>query len=175
MLLKVALDFALGDLNLLADFLAHHLLRDDAVADVGFEVLPGHTLFLGRLFQVFQGFQVVLLAELVQLLDHLGFAVDVQFLALGEPELLVDEAAQQVFVGLGGLLHGGAVLFGLLVQILERAIVIGPRDDLVVHAGNDALDRGSAVGALRRGGMRLRQRVTCEQHRSEHERREIAK
>jgi len=46
------------------------------------KILEGDALFLGRLFQVFKGGKIILLADLVQPLDQLGFAVDVQFLAL---------------------------------------------------------------------------------------------
>ena len=147
-LLVVALRLAGGELNLSAHLLAHHLLGDDAVADVGLEILERDALLLGRLFQVFHGCQVVLLADLVQPLDQLGFAGDAQFLALGEPELLVDEVAQQVLVGLGDLLHRGAVLARLVVQFLHGAVVVRARDDLVVDAGDDLLDRRAAVGAL---------------------------
>ena len=100
MLLEVAFRLAGSELDHLAHFLAHHLLGDDAVADIGFEVLIGDALFLGGLFQVFQGGHVVLLADLVQAGHQLGFACNAQFLALGEPELLVDEVAQQVLVRL---------------------------------------------------------------------------
>ena len=175
MLLEVALGLAGGELNPLAHLLAHHLLGDDAVADVGLEILKRDALLLGGLFQVFHGFQVVLLADLVQPVHQLGFAGDAQFLALGEPELLVDQVAQQIFMRRGNLLHGGAVLARLGIQFFHGAVVVRARDDLIVDAGDDVFDRGAAVWALRRGGMRLRQSGTCEQHRAEHESRGNAK
>ena len=89
-LLKVALRLAGGKLNPLAHLLAHHLLGDDAVANIGLEILVRNALLLGRLLQVLKGLQIVLLTNLVQPLHQIGFAVDAQFLALGEPQLLVD-------------------------------------------------------------------------------------
>ncbi len=96
--LVVALHLAGSHLNVFANLLPHHLLGDDLVADVGFEVLERHALLPGCLFQVLDGFQVVLLANFVQPLDQLRLAGDVQFLALGEPQLLVDQVAQQILV-----------------------------------------------------------------------------
>ncbi len=123
-LLVVARHFAGGELHLFAHLLAHHLLGNDAVADIGLEVLTRYALVLGRLFQVFHGIQVVLLADFVQPLDQLGVAGNAQFLALGEPELLVDEVAEQVLVARGDLLHGGAVLARFLVHFLHGAVVV---------------------------------------------------
>ena len=76
----------------------------------------GNALFLGGLFQIFHRREVVLLADFVELLDQLGIAGDAQFLALGEPELLIDEIAQQVLVAVGDLLHGLAALAGFVVH-----------------------------------------------------------
>ncbi len=109
-LLVVALHFARRDLDVLANLLPHHFLGDDLVADVGFEVLERDALLLGGLFQVLDRGQVVLLADLVQPLHQLGFAGNAQFLALGEPQLLVDQVAQQILVRRRHLLHGLAVL-----------------------------------------------------------------
>ncbi len=111
----------------------------------------------------------------VQPLDELGVAGDAQLLALGKPELLVDERAQQVPVALGDLLHGGAVLARFIIHLLQGAVIVRARDDLIVHAGHDLLHRGAAKGALRRDGMRLRESVSCEQQRAKHERRGSAK
>jgi len=154
---------------------AHHLLGDDLVADVGLEILIGDALILGRLFQVFQGLQVVLLANLVQPRHQFGVAVDAQFLAFGEPELLVDEVAQQILVASGDLLHRRAVLVRLGIQLLHGAVVVRARDDLIVDAGDDLFDRGAAIRTLGRGGMRLRRSGRCEQQCGEHESRGSAK
>ena len=78
------------------DLVPHHLLGNDAVADVGLEVLIGDALLLGGLLQVFHRLEMILLPDLVQALDQLGFAGDPQLLALGEQELLIDQIAQQV-------------------------------------------------------------------------------
>jgi hypothetical protein len=43
---------------------------------------------------------MLLLADIVQPVHQLGFPIDAEFLALGEPELLVDKVAQQVLVRL---------------------------------------------------------------------------
>ena len=64
-----------------------------------------------------------------------------------------------------------AVLARLAIQFFHGAVVVGARNDLVVHAGNNVCDRGAAIGAFGRGGTRLRQRVSCEQRGAKDERR----
>src|ERR1035438_1655287 len=78
-LLKKALHFARGELNPAPDLVAHHQLSNDAVADIRLKVLKRNTLLLGCLLQVFEGFKVILLADLVQSLNQLRFPVDAQF------------------------------------------------------------------------------------------------
>ena len=78
-------------------------------------------------------------------------------------------------MGGGDLLHRGAVLACLGIQLLHRAVVVGARNDLVVDAGDDLFDRVAAVGALGCGGARLRQSGGCEQRRAKDERRGSAK
>ena len=155
-LLEVALSFAGSELNSAADFLAHDLLGDDLVADIGLEVLKGDALLLGGLFQVFQSLKVVLFADLVKALDEVSVSVDAQFFGLGEPELLVNEAAEEVLVSLRDLLHGETVLLGLVVGFLHGAVVVGLRNDLVIDVGDDIFNGYATIGTLRRGGMRLR-------------------
>ena len=65
--------------------------------------------------------------------------------------MLVDEVAQQIFVRRGDLLERAcAVLASLLVHFRQGAVIVRARDDLVVHPGDDVLDRGAAIGALGR-------------------------
>ena len=165
MLLEVALGLAGGELNLLTHLLAHHRLGDDLIANIRLEILKRNALLTGGLFQVFQGFHVVLLANLIHPVHQLGFAGNAQLLALGEPELLVDEVAQQVIVSRRNLLHSGAALALLVVQFLHGPVVVRTGDDLVVDASDDLLNRETAVGALRRGGRGLRQGGSGKQHR----------
>ena len=120
--------------------------------------------------------QVVLLADLVEPVDQFGLAGDAQFLAFGEPELLVDQVAQQVLVLFGNLLHGQAALPAFVVQFLQGAVVVGPGNDLVVDARNDVFDHRSAVGAFGSapGGFapaRTRQEGWCRQRTSEETRK----
>jgi len=109
---------------MLANLLPHHLLGDDLVADVGLEVLEGHALLSGRLLQIVNRIQVVLLADLVQALYQFRFAGDVQFLALREPQLLVDQIAQQVLPLTCHLLHRCTVLLSYLIQLGFRSVVV---------------------------------------------------
>ena len=51
------------------------------IADILLEILKRNALLFGSLFQILHGFQVVLLADVVQPFDQLGVAVDAQFLA----------------------------------------------------------------------------------------------
>ncbi len=167
-LFVIPLHFARGNGHSPADLLPHDFLGDDLIADVGLKVLVGIALLPGRLFQILHARQVVLLADLVQLVDQFGFAINAEFLALGEPELLVNEVAEQVFMRLGKLLHGGAVLPALVVQFLHGAVVVGTRDDLVVYTGNDVFDDHPAVRAFGLGGTGLRRAGGDKENRAQH-------
>ena len=94
----VALQVGLSDIDLAIDLLPDHLLGDDAITDVLLEVLEGDALRLGGGLEGLHRIEMVLLADLVKLLDHLGFAGDAKLLALGEQQLLVDQVAEQVFL-----------------------------------------------------------------------------
>ena len=116
--------------------------------------------------------QVVLLADLVQALHQFRFAGDIQFLALRQPQLLVDKVAQQFLPLRRHLLHRCAVLLSFLVQLGFRAVVVRLGDDFVVDAGDNVLDHGPAIGAFRfidlaqrQGRPRRQQRSKCD-HRN---------
>jgi len=174
-LFEVALDFTGREVEVAAYLVPHHLLGNDLIPNVRLKVLKRNTLLHRRLLQILHSRQVVLLADFVESVDQIGFAVDPQFLAFGEPELLIDEVAQEVLVQLRDLLHGSAVLAGLFVNFLGGPFVIGARDDLVVDAGDDVFHRDAAVGAGRFGGTGLRQSGGCKQHRAQHGHRGNAK
>ena len=70
-------------------------------------------------------------------------------------------------MGLGYLLHGGAMLAQLVVHVFHGAIVIGLGDDLVVDAGDDLFDHVAAVRAGRLSGARLGQGGNSKQHGAE--------
>ena len=65
-----------------AHLVAHHVARDDAVADVRLEVLERSTLRTRSLLKVFHRREVVLLANFVQPANYLGIRIDAEFLAL---------------------------------------------------------------------------------------------
>ncbi len=71
----------LGQLQVAAYLVADDLLGDDAVLDVGLEVLKGDALLTGRLLEVFHGVEVVLLADLVEATNDLGVGVEAELLA----------------------------------------------------------------------------------------------
>ena len=81
-LLVVTFRFARREAEGGSNLLAHHFLGDDAVADIGLEVLKRYALILGGLLEIFNGVEMVLLANLIQFLDEFGVTVDAQFLAL---------------------------------------------------------------------------------------------
>ena len=91
---EIRLHFARGHAYLAPDLVPHHLLGNDAVADVGLEVLVGDTLLRGGLFQVIHRLEMILLSDLIQPLDQLGFASDAQFLTFGKQKLLVNQVAK---------------------------------------------------------------------------------
>ena len=92
----VPLQVGLGDIDLAIDLLPDHLLGDDAVADVLLEVFERDALLFGGSFERLHRVEMVLLANLIELLDHLGFAGKAQLLALGEQQLLVNQVTEQV-------------------------------------------------------------------------------
>ena len=98
MLVVKLLNLLLGDADMRADFLLNDSLRDDAVLQVLFEFLEGDTLRLRRLLQVFHGFRVHLLAQLVEALDYIGVGTDPEFLGLLREQLGVNQIAKQVLL-----------------------------------------------------------------------------
>jgi hypothetical protein len=89
----------------------HHLLGNDAVADVGLEVLIGDTLLLRSLLQVLHRIEMILLSSRPAL-DQLGFAGDPKLLAFGKQELLIDQIAQQIGLFLLQLMGRNGLLLG---------------------------------------------------------------
>ena len=67
---------------------------------------------------------MILLSDLIQPLDQLGFAGDAQFLTLGEQELLIDQVAQQVGLLLLQLAGRNGLLPGLCGQLFRGSIVV---------------------------------------------------
>ena len=113
---------------------------------------------------------MVLLADFVEPLHQLRIAGNAEIFAPGEPELLIDEIAEQILVGGGDLLHGGSsVLASLLVNLSHGAVVVRAGNDLIVYAGNDVFDRRATIGALGRDVLGMRQHGTSEQHCTEDE------
>ena len=74
----VGLLLSLGHLQTTAYLVANDLLGEDAVADVGLEVLERDALLTCGLFEVIHGVQMVLLADLVEPADDLGVGVDAE-------------------------------------------------------------------------------------------------
>ena len=97
MRLVVGQDIGLGHVEMAADLIPHHLLGNDAIADVGLEILVGDALRRGRLLQILHGGQVILLADIVQPAHQFGFPGNAEVLAFGEQELLIDQVAQKIF------------------------------------------------------------------------------
>ena len=102
----------------------HHLLGNDAVADVCLEVFIRDTLLLGSLLQVLERIQMILLSDLIQPLDQLGFTGDPQFLAFGEQELLIDQVAQQIGLLLLQLAGRNSLLLGFAIKLFRGSIVV---------------------------------------------------
>src|SRR5271167_2043280 len=99
---------------------------------------------------------MVLLAHLVEAFDGLRLAGDIEILALGKQQLLIDQVAEQVALLLIELLLGPLLLLRLVFEILLGTLEVRPADDLVVHARNNILDHRSLVWRLlRRWGGRF--------------------
>ena len=93
---------------------------------------------------------MVLLAHRVKLLHQLCFAGNAKLLAARQQQLLVNQVAKQIALLVEKLLFGPLVLPRLLVQVLQRAIVIRGIDDLIVDPGDNRLHRSPRIRGLRR-------------------------
>ncbi len=114
------LDFGLGDLDPRTDLVANHLLGNDLVAHVLLEIFPIHALLLSGLLQVFNRFQVHLLAHFIQALDHVGISGDPQVFPFLHQKGLINQVAQHVF------LLGGKHLLGLRpILVFEFILDLG--------------------------------------------------
>ena len=113
MVLVPLLDLVIIDFDPGTNLAGDHLLGDDLVADTVFEIFKRDALLLSGLLQVFHGFQVHLLPNLVHALDHLGFPGNAKLLALLQQQLLINQIAQHILLPLIPLdfpLAGVAVL-----------------------------------------------------------------
>ena len=140
-----------------ANFLANQFLRQELVANLALEIFK-ILAALGHLgFQRFHRWQFVLLADCVQAFDDVG--VDGESIILGAlcEQGLVDQIAQQVlFLRRDcrlNLLQSAlrAIILHFALEGGSRVLQIFPRNDVVVHAGDNFLDH-SALG-LRGAGM----------------------
>ncbi len=95
---------------------------------------------------------MILLAQVVQLLDQLGFAGDPKLLALREQKLLIDQIAQQIGLFLLQFAGGNGLLLGLGLELLRGSIVVRLSDDLVVHPGNNIFHHLAGDRRRLRGG-----------------------
>ena len=99
------------------------------------------------LLQIFDGGQVVLLADVVEPLDQIGLDVDVHVLGALDQELLVDHVAQQILLAIfrrepesAPAGNSGSPARTSCCRPVDGLLIIGKRDDLVVHAGDDFFD-----------------------------------
>ena len=155
-LVVILLDVLVLHLHLLADFLANHALRQEAVLHLLLEVFKGHAaLFLDI------GLELIWIGDLgigldgAQLLAHFVVDVDIEVLGLLRQNQLIDAIAQQVFLPLGELLlqrrsgnTGGAHGFD---EFPAAAFKITSRDNVAVAFGDD-LFHGSGRGSRGRIG-----------------------
>ena len=140
-------------LQMATHLVPHHLLREDAVANIRFEVLKRHALFLRRLLQVLHRIQVVLFADIVQPANHLGIHIQAQLLASRQQQLLVDQVAQQILLPCLDLLRRRPALLPILLQLLFGALQVAAADNLIVHPRDHILHHH----AVRRNRGRGRQ------------------
>ena len=158
----ILLDFIFADTDVRPDFLADHSLRQNAVADVVLEVFPVHPFGSDRLLQGFHAVQLVLDANLVELLDHVGLDVEAHVLAALDKQRLVNQLAQRIFLAVrnvGLQLFGSAAalafLLGVIYSSLSRLLVFGKCDDFIVHSRDDLFD--GLAGGVRVNGLRCGQ------------------
>ncbi len=120
-LVVIFFDFVVADGDVRADLAADHALGQDAVADIIFEVLPVEPLGGDSLFEFFHAGQIILNADLVELLDDVGLDADAHVFAALDQQGLVDKVAQSIFLAVfdGNLqLFGGAMSLAFLLGII---------------------------------------------------------
>ena len=100
----ILLDLVGADVHAPAHFLLDHFLRQQAVFQLLLVVFPDDPLLLDGLLQIVHGREVVLFADFVEPLHHVGLDVDVHVLGALDQKLLVDHVAQQVLLPLFVLL-----------------------------------------------------------------------
>ncbi len=159
----IFLDLSVGERNLAADFLLHDVLGDAVVADAGLEILIRNALLLRGLFEVFHGVKMVLLADFIELLDELGLAGDVEVLAFGDEQLLINLVAQHVLLAGINLVLRSAGGVHFLLDAGLRADDVGAGDDLVIDA-RDHIFHHRRIGGVR-SGSRRQSNLGCDRNR----------
>ena len=160
----VLLHFVVADDDALAHFAMNHFLREQAVANLRFVFFPGEALAFDGFFKLIEARKIVLFANVVEVLDHVGFDADAFVFAALNQELLVDHVAQQIFLFI--LIHRvkaiGRAALALFGDVgFQRAFgfgVIGERYYVVVYTCDDFFGDESVTGGScgRRGGRRWR-------------------
>ena len=131
MLVVKFLLFIGSDVEVGADLFANHLLRNNLITHVLFEILVGNSLRGSRLFQLLHGLQLHVLAHLIKPLDQVGVTRNSKVFAFFKQELLVDEIAQDVLFTLAKQLVGVGriLLFNVVLQLVLAAEELRPGDD----------------------------------------------
>ena len=130
------------------------------VANGVLEIFPVEALGGEPPFQLFHAGEIVLDAQLIEPLDHIGFDADAHVFAALHEQGLIDQVAQGIFLPVldGSLQLLGsaarlAVLFGVFSGSGAGLFVVAAGDDFVVHAGDDFFNDAAGIGIdLGRGG-----------------------
>src|SRR5690242_3316076 len=167
----IFLNFVIGDVDVRPDFLANHFLREQMVFDVALEILPVHAFRSDGFFQRVNAIELVLRANLVELLDDVGFHADAHVLGALDEERLVNQVAKGVFLAvfnrrlqLFGSATALALLLGIVGSALARFLILAKGDDFIVDARDDLLDGLSGIrisGLGRRHALQFRSRRSC--------------
>ncbi len=163
MFLVVFRDVFFGYLDSLADFGANDLLREQAVADVAFVLLPVDALGGHGLFQCLHTVELVLNANQVEALDDVSFDAHPHVFCALHEKGLVNEIAEGVLLLFGdsslNLFLGTfrAFLGDFLDGLPAGVLVFSARDDLIVDASDDLLDGLALVLSQGRGRQKRQQ------------------
>ncbi len=168
MAVVILLRFFVFDRDLGCDFLANHAVGEQVVLAVVLVILVRHPgLFADELLKLVGIGDAGFALNVGKLLGDFRIDVEIQFLAFGLQQKLIDALAENVLVrlrhgflktlaGSALLAHGG---FHLLVGVID----VATRNDLAIHLGDDLFDHRNLGGGGEPGG-----RDTCEDQLEAH-------
>src|SRR5438445_2299812 len=128
--------------NFRPHFVPDHFLLEHLVSDVILEVLERDAAFVDLRLQLLHRGDIVLDANLIQTLDHVGLDVDAHILAALNKQRVIYKVAQNVLIFRRNPLINlfrralGTILLRFLLHLASRALQVAAGDRVVIYARN---------------------------------------